>query len=339
MSDLPPERLSIDPSEVSALWAFAGSLTADADAALPVGPMPLTDHFRMLQRLSVKAGDETCHLSQRPLAVGTTDFVVETLADARTIEDAMKRVARTYNLLHGGFFNRVERRRDRLIYVIDDRDFPYAFSADSAQAHATVEGLMIFLHAMLSLAAGQDLSPRLVQVRTRRPRRRLPDGFLTFWSSPVKVAATTYALEYDAALADAPVALAPKGGAIDVYGAIEAMIVERERIGSPTDFIQRVTDVIVAGVDDQEEAANRLGVSVATLRRRLTTAGTRFRDLRAACLNDRAKTMLHRHRHPDDVAEALGFSDSRSFSRAFKAWNGVTPAIWANRVSEIVLTD
>jgi AraC-like DNA-binding protein len=49
--------------------------------------------------------------------------------------------------------------------------------------------------------------------------------------------------------------------------------------------------------------------------------------------------MLDRHRHPDDVAQVLGFSDSRSFSRAFKAWNGVTPSNWSLRVSENVLID
>ncbi|MEQ7154667.1 helix-turn-helix transcriptional regulator [Brevundimonas aurifodinae] len=331
-----PDRLTIESDDVAPLWRFADTL----DMAAPVGPLPLVEHFRLLQRLSLKAGDETCHLSLRPLAVGTTDFVVETLADAGHVQEAMRRIARAYNLVHGGHFNRVERRRHGLVYVIDDHDFPYAFPANSPAAYATMEGVLIFLHAMLSLAAGRDLSSSLRSVRTRRPRRTASDGFLSFWTTPVKTGGSVYALEYDLDTGEIPVALAHrKGRAVDVYAAVEAMILEREQAADTTDFIRRVGDVITAGIDDQAEAAQRLGVSVATLRRRLTQAGTGFRQLRAQGLNDRAKQMLAAHRHPTDVAETLGFSDSRSFARAFKAWNGVTPAGWRPAVSEFVLND
>lgn len=331
-----PVRLTVESGDVAPLWRFANA----PDLAAPVGPLPLVEHFRLLQRLSLKAGDETCHLSLRPLAIGTTDFVVETLADAGDVHEAMKRIARAYNAVHGGHFNRVERRRHSLVYVIDDRDFPYAFPANSPAAYATMEGVLIFLHAMLSLAAGQNLSSRLKTVRTRRPRRTAFDGFLSFWTTTVKTGGSVYLLEYELDTAEMPVALAQsKGRAVDVYAAAEAMILEREQAADTTDFIGRVADVIAAGIDDQAEAALRLGVSVATLRRRLTEAGTGFRQLRAQGLNDRARQMLAAHRHPTDVAESLGFSDSRSFARAFKAWNGVTPARWRPAVSEFVLKD
>jgi AraC-like DNA-binding protein len=329
-------RLYIDRDEVSELWRFAESVKiVSADSR-----QPLIEHFRLLQRLSVKAGDETCHLSLRPLAVGTNDFVVETLSDAVDVQEAMKRIARAYNLVHGGHYNRVESRRGRLVYVIDDRDFPYAFATDSVAAYATLEGVLIFLHAMVSLAAGRDLSPMLRTVRTRRPRRTAPDGLLSFWTTTVRTGSDAYALEYDLETGQVPVSLTHRSGrAVDVYAAVEAMILAREKAGGPTDFRQRVSDAIASGVDDQAEAARRLGVSVATLRRRLADSGTRFRDLRARGLNERAKQMLDRHRHPQDVAETLGFSDSRSFARAFKAWNGVTPSNWTPSVSENVLTE
>lgn len=330
-------RLFIRRDEVTPIWRCADIF----DLRVPDGPLLLIDHFRLLQRLSVRAGDETYQLSRRPLAVGTNDFVVETLADAVDIQDAMRRVARAYNFLHGGHYNRVEIREDRLIYIIDDRDFPYTFPPDSGPAFATLEGVLIFLHAMLSLAAGLDLSPMLRRVRTRRVNRHGPDGLLSFWPAEVRSGAAYYALEYDTKkTAGLPVSLTRKAGhAIDVYAAIETMIRSREDAGRPMGFVERVQDAIAAGIEDQENAARHLGVSVATLRRRLSQSGSRFRDLRARGLNDRARQMLNSRRHPDDIAEALGFSDARSFARAFKSWNGVTPSCWVTTVSEFVLND
>jgi len=35
------------------------------------------------------------------------------------------------------------------------------------------------------------------------------------------------------------------------------------------------------------------------------------------------------------VAEELGFSDLRSFARAFKRWIGVTPTVYAKRLAPL----
>jgi AraC-like DNA-binding protein len=68
----------------------------------------------------------------------------------------------------------------------------------------------------------------------------------------------------------------------------------------------------------------------ATLRRRLESEGASFRDLRRDTLNEAAKRLLRRRSSVAEVAEELGFSDFRSFNRAFKAWNGVTPKAYAD---------
>lgn len=339
---VPDRRLLVAADEVQALWALAASVAPQpgSEGLAPRDTYRLADYFQILQRVSIRANDETCHQSRRPLAVGATDFIVETLAGAKTLEEAMRRVATAYNLMHGGAFNRVERRGGRLAYLIDDRHFPYAFPSDSSAAFATGEGLLIFLHAMLSLAVGRRLDGHLLSVRTRRPQREAKNGFLGFWPVAVRPRADVYALDYDIRASDEAVVLAPGSGrALDVYAEIAAMIAAREARLPELDIVSEVSAVLSAGVTGQTEAARRLGVSVATLRRRLDHAGTSFRRLRADRLNGRALALLGDRHHPSQVAEALGFSDLRSFSRAFKAWNGVTPASWAVNVSENVLID
>jgi AraC-like DNA-binding protein len=67
-------------------------------------------------------------------------------------------------------------------------------------------------------------------------------------------------------------------------------------------------------------------MSVATLRRRLAETDTSFRDERQRAMNTYACERLLEVRDIAAVAEELGFSDPRAFTRAFKAWNGLTPS-------------
>lgn len=302
---------------------------AESDAD---GLISLAEHFRLMRELTEASEDETLHLSKRLLAPGTTDFVIDTLQQSVDVEDAMKRTARAYNLAHGGYYNRVGRRGDRIVYAINDQGFPYSFDGGTA-AFSLMEGLLIFLHALLVLAVGRPLTKHLICVRTRRPRRNEGDGFLDFWPAPVRCGARNYALEYDLAALDLPVSRRRAGppNVAAVYDVIDMLIAERERSGVSKPFHTRVFEAIVEGTDDQGEVARALGVSVATLRRRLTASGVSFRRLRSAALNEAARRMLAQGRPVGEVADALGYVDIRSFSRAFKGWNGVTPIMFARR--------
>jgi AraC-like DNA-binding protein len=308
--------------------------------AASLGAMSPLDYFRALRRLLAETEDETCALSQRPLARGATDFVGETLLGAADLEEAMRRSARGYNLLHGGSFNRVERHGDRIVYRIDDALFPFAPGMDAPDVRATaMEGVVLFVHAMLSQAAGRDLTPFLRAVHSRRDRATPRPGLLGCWPVPVRRGAVAHMLEYAAEAGRLPVDRdAGEFNSMQVYD----RIVERLAPGggSPaTDLADRVRAAIDGGAADQPRIARSVGMSVPTLRRRLAAHGADFRALRAQALNDRARRLLAGGRRPGDVADALGFADARSFSRAFKAWNGVTPARYAAQMSEIVLSD
>ena len=299
------------------------------------GWISLQEHFRLMQDMTECARDESLGMSQRSLVPGTTDFVIDILFQADDLEDAMKRAARTYNLIHGGYFNEVTRRRSCLVYTIDDRDFPYAFPSDSPAAYSVMEGLLIFLHAMLTLITGASLSQYVRCVRSRRPERGTHDGFLSFWESPVRCGAKAYALEYD--LTAAPTTIRkPRDQLVKasaVYDTVSKMIAERERRVAKNDLGLRVVELVHKGITQQSVVAQELGVSVATLRRRLSELNTSFRDLRNNTLNETAQVMLQQGRPVIVVAESLKYVDVRSFSRAFKSWNGMTPAAFVSSLN------
>jgi len=346
MSSTPSFALVVGASDISPLQVFAEKagldfskilqelgLSADLHDAASAGEARLEDYFRILARLSFAAQDETCQISVRPLIPGTTDFVFSMLAESPDLFDAMRRIAKSYNLVHGGAYNRVEKRASGLVYIIDDKEFPYATGAGSSFVYSLMEGVLIFLHALLSHATGTNLFSSVRKIYSKRPQAGASSPFLAFWNAPVHCNANYYALIYDHTVAKTPIKMVGDNAppAAGVYDIVAKLIAEKECAGAePFRMTDRVIDLLEAGVVNQDEIGLRLGVSTATLRRRLTAEDASFRDLRHRVLNERAKILLRRRRHVSDVAQELGFSDFRSFSRAFKQWNGVTPSVYVS---------
>ena len=85
----------------------------------------------------------------------------------------------------------------------------------------------------------------------------------------------------------------------------------------------------------EEEAAERLLISVRSLARRLNKEGTSFRKLRDETLAELAARYLNNEQLSVEViAELLGYHDSTSFRRAFKRWYGVTPKEFRERSTQ-----
>lgn len=80
------------------------------------------------------------------------------------------------------------------------------------------------------------------------------------------------------------------------------------------------------------QVAQRLGVSSATLRRRLRDAGTGYAKMRAGCQRAWAEYLLTFTRVTvPEIAGQLGFGDDRAFRRAFSKWTGRSPAVFRSR--------
>ena len=72
---------------------------------------------------------------------------------------------------------------------------------------------------------------------------------------------------------------------------------------------------------DADEAARRLGLSRRTLVRRLASEDAAFRDILDSVLRGRARALLADEAlGRDAIAEALGYADPTSFSRACRRW-------------------
>jgi AraC-like DNA-binding protein len=288
----------------------------------------LADCFRFLRRMRFAGGDETFALSSRPLFSGTGEFILSRAAGAETLGGAMRQIASAYNLLHGADYNRVEHRADQFIYALHDENFPYTRPRDD-YLHFSLECTLVFIHAVICELAQQDLSARVRRVSTKRSNRTGPGASgLGFWRAPICYGAAIYGVAYDSEVDDLPVLGLRPGLAADlaVHNRILSLIEGARDDGADKRLATQVRGALQAGASDQEAVARGLGLSVATLRRRLAEEQTSFRSERQSVMNDYARTRILETRDIGTVAEELGFSDPRAFTRAFKAWNGLTPS-------------
>ena len=107
-------------------------------------------------------------------------------------------------------------------------------------------------------------------------------------------------------------------------GLLEAKPRSEEGLSARLRAIFRVT---TTGIPTAGEAAKALGLSVRSLHRGLEAEGRGFLAQRDAFLRERAEGLLARGDYClAEIAFLLGFSDIRSFYRAFRRWTGVTPA-------------
>jgi len=78
---------------------------------------------------------------------------------------------------------------------------------------------------------------------------------------------------------------------------------------------------------DFEQLATHFNISSQTLRRKLKTEGTAYGIIKDEIRRDIAIDKLNSHTGSiDNIARSLGFSESRSFTRAFRKWTGHSPS-------------
>lgn len=88
----------------------------------------------------------------------------------------------------------------------------------------------------------------------------------------------------------------------------------------------RDDDSIPLSFPDISSLARRHNMSVQTLHRRLKQEGVSYQRIKDNLRRDLALNKLVQERLPvHEVAEIVGFSEARSFTRAFKSWTGLSP--------------
>ncbi|MEM6409560.1 MAG: helix-turn-helix transcriptional regulator [Pseudomonadota bacterium] len=320
-------RSAVDALRVRAAHAglsvdrMAGELGLELPRAPQMPGIPLAGYLRLQTLLQAAADAQLGGTPTRPHVDRLTEFVLAKLPSRGRLIDAMETIARCYNTLHRGEQASVEQRVDVVAFIINDRSEAFADALDE-DAFFSVETTLLYVHALLRLIVPSVAPVGWCGVELRRVR---PTSSVPFTAHvETSYGRRRHALLYERATADR-VTTFPAPGTIGLDAVTEEQIGLLEGGVDDRTFAGRVRVLIVEEAGDQASVARALGMSVATLRRRLVEEKTTFRTLRIETLTQQAEKLLRTSMPLVQVAERLSFSDVRSFSRAFKSWTGVTP--------------
>ena len=301
------------------------------DATPPDADVPLQVYFRIQREIARSLDDLTLHLSSRKLIYQTGDFVLEQMKQARTLREAMDCLCDYFNMMHGDTYNTVQPRGDGLALMIDDTNFPYTLKENETFTRFVGDCVLIKVHCLLDSLTHGVAMRALRRISVRRERGEPGGDQNGFWNVPITYGKPVYELVYDFELAHEPVRtpsqmdFSTDGIFARVIGHIEIL----QESQPSRSFTDRTRELIEDGGIYQDRVATQLGISVATLRRRLGDEGTSFRTLLNDVRFEEAKAMLERGNSVNQVSEQLDYSDIRAFNRAFKKWAGTTPAAFA----------
>ncbi len=263
--------------------------------------------------------DELFGQDSRRMKVGSFAMLATMLTDCPTLGDALKRMARFFNLL------------------LDD--FHCALNAEGSEALLTIrpsgrheaprvfgfETLLMLQHGLACWLVGRRI-PVLAAAFCYAEAPRSAE-YHRMYSENLRFGEDATALYFSRALLDLPVIRDQQEARAFVRKAPGNIVIKYKNTDGLAAQIRRRLRASSAsrwiGFDD---VATQLKMTPATLRRRLEDEGQTFQLIKDQLRRDMAVDLLcHSTRSVADIAAQLGFAEPSAFHRAFKKWTGANP--------------
>jgi AraC-like DNA-binding protein len=203
--------------------------------------------------------------------------------------------------------------------------------SDQVPPRLLIDGVFASVALLARRGTGQPFVPRRIELA----RRRADEAMLRrHFGCDVRFDAPADLFVFDAKLLAAPF-VTHNAALLDlIVPGLEAALLEGGGARTLADDVRTVLSRRICGERPAvEKVAKALGMSPRTLQRRLEEIGTSYQKLLDDVRRRSARRLLaDTDLAPAEVAFLLGFEEQNSFSRAFHAWEGTTPARWRESV-------
>lgn len=282
------------------------------DDGTPIGHL---DFWRLLRNNIDQTGDERHALGPDTVPDGSFELLLAAMRLGQDLGEGLVRLAAASRIVWPDLPLAVRRGHDLRLRVPGTADVPM-------QRRLYVEMVVVVLHTACCWMAGQKLQPR----RLIAPRDDAPGSGAMFalLGCPVVLRGQDIELVYPASAADLTIVA-------DRFELWPNLLFEtyRQITAEPlahTSTAEQVLDLLWQAPLDQPTLAAAMGVSVATLRRRLAEEGHSYRGLISHVRQQQTLAALKASIGLEDLAEGLGYSEARSLRRATRRWFGAPPS-------------
>lgn len=302
-------------AQTDALLSSHGVRTANASDDCFI---PIETCWRVFVEHAAIIGDELHAVASNKVQPGSTDLLIARMLLCTTALDAMHAYGDAARLIAPDVQVTVTRRAESV-------SIRWRSHKPESEVHRIMlEATAATYFAVFSWLTGTQL--RVLRVRAPVARKNVSATPLDVCGAPIAYSGDDLEVVFDLGAANAPVIQRDVRAWYDgVYTLLCATSLACSSPHSRGGFTARVRSALLEGVD-QEELAQRCGVSTKTIARRLEQEGRSFRRVRDEVRMEKSVALIHAALSVETIAEQLGYGDTRSFRRAFKRWFGVSPS-------------
>lgn len=287
----------------------------------PPATLDMADYWRLCAENIQANNDESHGVAQEPVPLGSLSVLFIAAKEADDLMGALERFVAAARLIRKECRFSLGRGRDTVSLNVTPVD-------RSPKAEIYAEGFILVAHCALRWMTGRRLDP--VMVRGAAALKPMGAAVLQAVHARVVRRGEGVSLVYRLEDMQAPILDQKyRSWGEAEFSAFLAMLDEAPDAASPAGPVASDAAAVVralrAGMRSQEEVARSLGLSPATLRRRLAETGSSFRRLSAEVRQAALKELLATDLTVEEVALRLGLSDDRSLRRFCGGQLGVSP--------------
>lgn len=278
-------------------------------------------YFRIWQAYSDLVGDTAIGIIKLATAFETAQYPPTVLATyhARDYRDALYRMAR-YKQMCPPESLRITEEGELCTIELE------WMHSEQPGPPVLVGTTLAFLLELGRRGTGQHLTAQSVEFSHSMGDAAILEGY---FGCPIRIGATENRLTLHRRDLDRPF-LSYNRELLEILTPILDRSLDEQRSHSIAKMVKWILKrSLTGGGLDIRAVANELGMSDRTLQRRLADEGTTFKRLLTQARHEQAREYLADAKLDiKEVAFLLGYEDQNSFYRAFRLWEGDTPAKW-----------